>query len=78
MAQSSNKSDLMVDTFGEYVEAMLRDAKSGTYRSPVRNPIICDMCGAEVSIGDWPWCPHGRRPTYNFSVEGGTPKSYAK
>lgn len=19
----------------------------------------CDRCGAEVKVGDWPWCPHG-------------------
>jgi hypothetical protein len=21
---------------------------------------ICKECGAEVTIGDWPWCPHGQ------------------
>lgn len=20
---------------------------------------ICEKCGESVSIGDWPWCPHG-------------------
>lgn len=19
----------------------------------------CDSCGAELSVGSWPWCPHG-------------------
>ena len=19
----------------------------------------CDSCGAELKIGEWPWCPHG-------------------
>jgi hypothetical protein len=19
----------------------------------------CDSCGAELQIGEWPWCPHG-------------------
>lgn len=20
---------------------------------------ICDLCGREVTVGEWPWCPHG-------------------
>ena len=19
----------------------------------------CDSCGSEITIGEWPWCPHG-------------------
>lgn len=22
--------------------------------------MICDQCGQEIAIGDWPYCPHGR------------------
>ena len=21
--------------------------------------MTCDKCGAELRIGEWPWCPHG-------------------
>jgi hypothetical protein len=21
--------------------------------------MTCDSCGKELSIGEWPWCPHG-------------------
>ena len=23
----------------------------------------CDKCGAEIRVGEWPWCPHGA-PTF--------------
>lgn len=22
--------------------------------------MTCERCGADVAIGEWPWCPHGR------------------
>jgi hypothetical protein len=30
---------------------------------------ICGDCGAEVKIGDWPWCPHDKdvRGGWHFS-----------
>lgn len=24
------------------------------------NETICTVCGKDVAIGDWPWCPHGK------------------
>lgn len=27
--------------------------------------MVCENCGAELSVGDWPYCPHGR--TGNFT-----------
>jgi hypothetical protein len=23
------------------------------------NTVICEMCGMEYGLGDWPFCPHG-------------------
>lgn len=35
---------------------------------------ICDICGHSLSIGDFPWCPHGttrsHRPFKPFEFEG--------
>lgn len=27
---------------------------------------ICDSCGKEYSVGEWPFCPHGQ-PSYYFA-----------
>jgi len=21
---------------------------------------VCPKCGAEIRVGDWPWCPHSK------------------
>lgn len=34
----------------------------------------CETCGAELELGDWPFCPHGRKGSYtNFKddIPGG-------
>ncbi len=28
------------------------------------NTVTCDRCGAEIAIGDFPFCPHGRSNLY--------------
>jgi hypothetical protein len=28
-----------------------------TKRNERKTP-VCPRCGAEIRIGDWPWCPH--------------------
>jgi len=29
--------------------------------------LTCEKCGAEITIGAWPWCPHGKpAPQYVF------------
>lgn len=30
--------------------------------------MICDKCGAELQVGEWPYCPHGS--TRAFTVIG--------
>ena len=34
---------------------------------------VCDICGAALSISEWPWCPHGRANSsvQQDTVEGG-------
>jgi len=27
-----------------------------------RETNVCAKCGAQVKIGDWPWCPHSKLP----------------
>ena len=36
-------------------------------------PEYCDSCGAEISVGEFPFCPHGRAVSavHQDSVEGG-------
>lgn len=27
--------------------------------------VVCQACGAEIHLGDWPFCPHGRTTPYH-------------
>ena len=30
--------------------------------------MVCDHCGHPVTVGDWPWCPHGR-PRFGIQTD---------
>jgi len=27
-------------------------------------PVICEKCGADLHVGEWPWCPHEQAPHF--------------
>ena len=40
-------------------------ASSSTKRKEIKKP-VCAKCGAEINIGDWPWCPHVKLKASRF------------
>lgn len=31
--------------------------------------VRCDRCNAELAVGDWPFCPHGRTANYGIQTD---------
>lgn len=29
----------------------------------------CPKCGADVQVGEWPWCPHGRPRNFDIQTD---------
>ncbi len=36
----------------------MRAAAQEQVKRKERQKPVCPKCGAEIKVGDWPWCPH--------------------